>query len=50
MYELVDSEDTYSIVGEYDTLAEAKESKEMYLAENPERYYTIYKVVRVAVD
>lgn len=49
MYELVNTTDNCKLVGEYNTLGEAKEAKQMYEDENPTNYYTIYRVTRVAV-
>lgn len=50
MYELVDTDDTANIIGEYETLDEARQSKEMYQLENPANHYTIFRVTRVVVE
>jgi hypothetical protein len=50
MYELVDTTDAAELVGEYDTLTEAREARELRESENLEKYYTIYKVIRTAVE
>jgi hypothetical protein len=49
MYELVNTTEAAELIGEYDTLAEAREAREMYQNEHPENYYQIYKVSRVSV-
>ena len=49
MYELFANTDYRELVGEYASLQEAKESLAMYQSENPETYYTIYKVTRELV-
>jgi hypothetical protein len=49
MYELVRNTDYFELVGEYATLEEAKDAMQMFQFENPETYYTIYKITRELV-